>query len=257
MTEKISTKVNKLQPGSAKTQLVLYMGDYDWATTQYRAGMTLRMISDKTGISRGKLFDYFSNKGICRDIGQEVRNRTNQLLANDYVDMSQATQTADAEQIISINATLQAALIREHRTDINRMRRLCMAMLQELEHQTHALDWYLDLGEILRKEDDKGVDKLNDLYHKVISTPGRVDSLKKLGETLKILIALERQAFGMREDFEDSEIRKAKQAALTPADMSESTDDYTKITQRFMKVLGQAVEEANVVKETSDAPVAD
>jgi len=48
---------------------------------------------------------------------------------------------------------------------------------------------------LMRSEDDKGVDKLNDLYRKVIATPQRIDSLKKLAETLKHLIYLEREAF--------------------------------------------------------------
>ena len=43
----------------------------------------------------------------------------------------------------------------------------------------------------------KGQDKLNDLYQKIISLPGRAKTMKDLGETLRVLIALERQAFGL------------------------------------------------------------
>jgi len=43
--------------------------------------------------------------------------------------------------------------------------------------------------------DDKGYDKLNEIYHKVISMPGRVKSMKDLSDTLKTLIGLERQAY--------------------------------------------------------------
>jgi len=53
------------------------------------------------------------------------------------------------------------------------------------------------LGELLRSEDDKGQDKLNDLYHKVISLPGRAKTMKDLGESLRVLVTLERQAFGL------------------------------------------------------------
>ncbi len=43
--------------------------------------------------------------------------------------------------------------------------------------------------------DDKGQDKLNEIYHKVISMPERVKSVKALSEALKNLIGLERQAY--------------------------------------------------------------
>lgn len=43
--------------------------------------------------------------------------------------------------------------------------------------------------------DDKGQDKLNEIYHKVISMPERVKSVKALSDALKNLIGLERQAY--------------------------------------------------------------
>ncbi|MBR7513521.1 hypothetical protein KC219_25515, partial [Mycobacterium tuberculosis] len=56
-----------------------------------------------------------------------------------------------------------------------------------------------ELGEILRSEDDKGQDKRNDVYRKVLSSAGRVDSMKKLADTLKVLIGLEREAYGLQD----------------------------------------------------------
>ena len=47
---------------------------------------------------------------------------------------------------------------------------------------------------------DDGFDKLNELYKKVIATPSRIDSFKKLSESLKTLTGLERQAFGMADN---------------------------------------------------------
>ena len=74
-----------------------------------------------------------------------------------------------------------------------------MALLEELERQTGAENVALleQMGELMRREDDKGVDKLNDLYTKVIALPGRIDGMKKLTESLKGLIALEREAYGI------------------------------------------------------------
>ena len=55
--------------------------------------------------------------------------------------------------------------------------------------------------------DDKGQDKLNDLYHKIISMPQRVKSMKDLSDTLKTLIGLEREAYSIKED-EPSSVNK-------------------------------------------------
>ena len=41
------------------------------------------------------------------------------------------------------------------------------------------------------------MDKLNEAYRKAISLPTSIDGAKKLAETLKTLIGIERQAFGL------------------------------------------------------------
>ena len=67
--------------------------------------------------------------------------------------------------------------------------------MDELEGLTDNRDLFDRLGELLRDEDDKGQDKRNDLYMKVIDLPARTKTMKELAETLKNLIALERQAY--------------------------------------------------------------
>ena len=76
-----------------------------------------------------------------------------------------------------------------------------MALLEELEQQTGAetVAMLEALGDMLRMEDDKGRDTLNDLYRKVISLPARAKTMKDLGESLRVLVTLERQAFGLDE----------------------------------------------------------
>ena len=59
---------------------------------------------------------------------------------------------------------------------------------------------------MLRSEDDKGMDKMNDLYRKVVSTPSRIDSVKKLADTLKTLVGLEREAWGIASDNGDGNV---------------------------------------------------
>lgn len=45
--------------------------------------------------------------------------------------------------------------------------------------------------------DENGRDKLNEIYHSIISMPERVKAVKALSEALKNLIGLERRAYGI------------------------------------------------------------
>jgi len=216
-----------------------HLRDFKYAVAQYQStDRTVQELSDEIGVTRSELFDYFSTNGITRGVptlSKSIGDRTTEILAGDVIDATSGVPTT-REQIVEINATLQAALIREHREDINRFRKLAMILLNELEGMTSYNDVLEDLGHILRSEDKNGVDKLNDAYHKVISLPGRTDTLKKLGETLKIVIQLERQAFGMRDDYEDDEIRKARQAGTTPVQQAVESD-FAAIASTFNKIL--------------------
>jgi hypothetical protein len=246
LSSKAKVRIKSTREGTSQHKLLQHLNDYDWATGQYRAGRNINDIADDIGVARSQLFDYFSKNNISRDLSSEIRNKTNALLAGDQVDMTNAIMPTSEEEIIAINATMQACLIREHRADIRRMRKLAMAMLYELEIETTDRDLFEDLGTVLRREDEAGRDGLNDLYKKIISTPGRVDSLKKLSDVLKTVIMLERQAFGMRDDFEDSEIRKGKIASSQAQLPLSVADDYQSITMRFMKVLN-GVEDAVII----------
>jgi hypothetical protein len=75
-----------------------------------------------------------------------------------------------------------------------------MAMLGELEAETGELERMIRLGEQMFEPDEKtGRDRRNEIYTKVISSAGRIDNMKKLSETLKNLISLEREAYGIKD----------------------------------------------------------
>jgi hypothetical protein len=72
-----------------------------------------------------------------------------------------------------------------------------MLLLDELELATTDIELLRQLGLLMVAPDRNGIDKLHDLYTKIIRLPGRVDAMKKLSETLRTLITLEREAFGI------------------------------------------------------------
>jgi hypothetical protein len=58
------------------------------------------------------------------------------------------------------------------------------------------------LGELLRNEDDNGQDRRNDLYMKVISLSERSKTMKTLADSLRLVVDMERTAFGMDKEQE-------------------------------------------------------
>lgn len=86
-----------------------------------------------------------------------------------------------------------------HRTDIRRSRGLTNKLLEELEQLTDHRELTEAFGEMMRRPDGFGNDRLNDLYHKIIALPNRSKVMRELADTLKVLIALERQAYNLDE----------------------------------------------------------
>lgn len=175
--------------------------DWERIELDYRAGVkTLRQIADEHGITHGAINKRAKRDGWERDLAEKIQQKADALVSKSLVSKPASTETKIAErEVIEANAQAIATVKLAHRKDIQRTRGITMRLLEELEYQTGAENVYLleQMGELLRNDDDKGQDKLNDLYHKIISLPGRAKTMKDLGESLRVLVALERQAFGL------------------------------------------------------------
>lgn len=190
----------------------------DWEAVErdYRAGMlSLREIGKQQGVSEGMIRKKAKALRWERDLSERINEKVRNELVRNLGTQESELRTADPRterEIIETAAATKVQVVREHRASIKRMNGIVLALLDELDAQTIDPDLYAELGEMLRAEDDKGQDKRNDLYLKIISGAGRIDGLKKLAETLKILVALERQAFSIVDDSggEDGEAGAAR-----------------------------------------------
>lgn len=182
--------------------------DWERIEIDYRAGVkSLRLIAEEStaagmpvteGAIRKRAKGSDTRLPWERDLAAKIKAKTDELVRKEAVRAEVRAAYRDTEQAtIDANAAMQKDIIMAHRTDITRGRRLAMSLMAELEHQTGNLELYEQLGELLAAPDDKGVDKLNELYRKILATPSRIDSAKKISEMLKNLIALEREAFGI------------------------------------------------------------
>lgn len=176
----------------------------DWKSieTDYRAGIkSLRTIAGEHGVTEGAIRKRAKRDLWERDLAPKIKAKTDDLVRKATVrSVVRSETTVSEKQEIAINAQVQTDIILAHRRDIPRVRNLAMALLEEAEIATGNNDLLRDLAALMYSPDKNGVDKLNEAYQKVISMPGRVDAVKKLAETLKVMIALEREAFGIDAD---------------------------------------------------------
>jgi len=175
--------------------------DWERIEVDYRAGvLSLREIAAANGITHGAINKRAKRDGWCRDLAAKIKAKADELVSKQAVSTAVSTAKAVSErQIIEANAERIAQVRGEHRGDIQRVRSLALNLLGELEGQSASLEDLATLGELLRNPDEDGNDRRNDLYLKIISTPSRIDSAKKVAETLKHAITMEREAYGLDE----------------------------------------------------------
>lgn len=175
----------------------------DWEAIEsvYRAGlMSLREIASLHGISEGAIRKRAKRDNWSRDLNAKVRSRADDLVRKQQVRKQVRSEVKLSERVlIEASAEIIATVRMEHRGDIRRARELANYLFDELGAECTNIDTLKQLGQLMFAPDDNGRDKLNEIYHAIISLPERVKAVKALSETLKHLINLERQAYGIDE----------------------------------------------------------
>lgn len=171
--------------------------DWERVEADYCAGIkSLREIAAEHGTKEGTIRSRAKAQDWVRDISAKVAAKAQQISRKeDSRSISRSEKAATEREIIEASAQAIVNVKLSHRKSIQRHRNLVEALTAELEDQTGNREMFEQLGELMHSPDDRGVDKLNELYKKIIATPQRIDSMKKLAETLKHLIYLEREAF--------------------------------------------------------------
>ncbi|MFK3922142.1 hypothetical protein ACI2JC_21210 [Pseudomonas fulva] len=173
----------------------------DWEAIEraYRAGLlSIREIAAAHEVSHTAINKRAKRDGWHRDLKAKIKAKADALVSRREVSTEVSSKQAETErEIIELNAEVIANIRMAHRGDISRSRRLTNKLLDELEGLTDNRHLFEELGELMRNPDDNGQDKRNDLYNKIIDLPGRTKTMKELAETLKTLVALERQAYDL------------------------------------------------------------
>lgn len=194
--------------------------DWEAIESAYRAGvMSLREIASQHDITHGAINKRAKKEGWERNLKEKINQKAEALVSKREVSTKVSTEKTISERIlIEANAEVIANVRMEHRGDIRRARELTNSLFDELSAECADVSALSKLGDLMFNPDDNGRDKLNEIYHSIISLPERVKSAKALSETLKNLVGLERQAYGL----DDAQPNK------TASQLSELMDDLSK-----------------------------
>lgn len=188
------------------------MASPDWEAIEsaYRAGLlSVREIASQQGVTHTAINKRAKRDGWERDLKAKIKAKADSLVSKREVSRLVSTEKAVSErQLIEASAEVIANVRMEHRGDIRRAREITNSLFDELGAECADVASLEKLGEMMFSPDDKGQDRLNEIYHKVISMPERVKSVKALSDALKNLIGLERQAYDIDGPEGDNSVKK-------------------------------------------------
>lgn len=186
--------------------------DYERLLPDWRAGLKspAQMAEEyekATGVSCTgfAISKHFRKLDIPRDLGAKIKAKADALVAAQMVAAKVANNHETERAIVDANAETQATIRLAHRRDIGRYRALAAKLIQELEAQTGDPGLFDQLFELMSEapeQDDSAAakvrhQKLRDAFDKALSLPGRQKVMKDATEVLRVLVAMEVEAYGI------------------------------------------------------------
>lgn len=184
------------------SELSRHSVDWERIELDYRAGIkTLRQIGEEHGITHGAINKRAKRDGWERDLTQKIHAKAEALVSKAVVSSEVSADTKLQERVlIDGNAQAVANVRLGHRQDAHRVRQLTNRLMDELEQQTDpaTLAKLQELAAAVVSPGEKtGRDRYRELLAAVISLPERSKTLKVLAESLRVVVDMERTAFGM------------------------------------------------------------
>jgi len=177
----------------------------DWERIEqlFRAGvLSLREIAAACpGSNHVAIARRAKKHGWVQDLSAKIKAKANDLVTRQGVTADVTAERAVTDRaVIEVNAQAIANIRMAHRGDISRSRRLTNKLLDELEALTDEQGTIKELIAQLKDGDHDDGDAMADvlaLANKMGALPSRTKTMKELAETLKTLVALERQAYDL------------------------------------------------------------
>lgn len=174
----------------------------DWQAMEkdWREGIKpVLQLSNEYAVSRAGILKHWEKEGVERDLTAKIKAKAESMVTQAVTRLVTPEAKITEKAIVTANAEQVAMVALAQRKDIKRNRDLAAKLMAELEATTDNLELFEQLGELLSSPDEKGMDKLGEIYRKVMSLPSRIKAVKELADTLRILIELERKVYKMED----------------------------------------------------------
>lgn len=173
--------------------------DWERIECDYRAGiLSVREIAASQGITHGAINKRAKRDGWERDLSAKIRAKADGLVAKQAVVVEDPGLSKElTAAVIKENGEQLAFVMLTQRRSVARAHKLCMSLFVELEATTTNPELFATLGEFLREEGGDAAAKRSAAFEKVMTFTSRVDNMKKLGETLRNLVTVERDIYGL------------------------------------------------------------
>jgi hypothetical protein len=173
--------------------------DWEAVEREYRAGIrSLRDIGAEFGVSDAGILKRAKKEEWQRDLTERIRAKAEAKVSAALVsEKVSAESNANERIVVEASAQVLADALLGQRRDVSRSRSIVQKLFDELEAQGDGLEELAMLGEALESGDEE---KLAQIARKVIAFPSRVDSAKKLAESLRTLVELERKVLRIKDD---------------------------------------------------------
>lgn len=187
--------------------------DWEAVEREYRGGiLSLREIAEiHPGTNHVAIARKAKKEGWERNLSEKIKAKADALVTKQSVTAGVTEKGRVTEQqVIETNAQAIVNVRLSHRAGLCEGREIIKAMMAELSSQCGEknADLLRQLGDMMRAPDEYGNDKLNDLYLKIVSLPGRAKTMKDLADSMVKLIDKERQAFDIDKDTTDPDAGK-------------------------------------------------
>lgn len=171
--------------------------DWDAIEPDYCAGvLSLREVALKHGCSHVGLMKTAKERGWVRSLAAKIQAKAEAMVTTAVTTPVTSMSPVTERAVIDANAALVATIRSEHRRDIGRARALVGRLLGRIESLVESPELFEELGEAMKSPGVRQ-DRLQLIYRKVIDLPQNIKGLKELSEALRMLFALEREAYGI------------------------------------------------------------
>lgn len=196
----------------------------------FRAGLkSLRQMASEHGLSEGAIRKRAKKHDWTRDLGERIQAKAQAMVRKDAVRTGvRRPERIPESAVIDANANLVYSVQMAHRADAARARALVQGLMGDLEtlgglgglggisgiDLAEALQDQSHPIETLSETDKRRATRSRQILDAVLSVPSRIDSGKKLVETMEKLIRIDREIYGITAASSDD---KSQPPTLTDA----------------------------------------